>query len=108
MFVIGDNIVAKIFRATDILANGETLSITQPSELRGTLAVDFPAANSVDAGGIVEVIVPKTYSAGEKVINCIGADSRTDGVSIDTSFTISDGFYGTIRFMSNGVDEWRY
>lgn len=93
---------------SNLVANGGDLTVVPMSELQGQVSVNLPLANSVPENTMLPVVITKTYSGGQKVLNRQGSDTVTDGTTTDTSYTIEDGFFGTLYFISNGVDEWRF
>ena len=84
-----------------------TLVAYATNELQDSSTYTLPAASSVKAGGWVEVELPDRYSEYEPTVQRAGSDTITDVDGTDTAVLFDTAASVTVRFISDGVSDWR-
>lgn len=89
-----------------VKSGGGTLEVFEVNELTDSNTYTLPAADSVASGGWVVVELSDKYSAQTPVVQRAGTDTISDSGGSDTSVTF-DGGSIAVRFISDGVSDWR-
>lgn len=78
-------------------------------ELTDSLTYDLPLANTVQPGGWIWVELPDLHQLEEPTVQATGADTITDidGVDPDGEVLFNSETSVRIRFISDGVSDWR-
>lgn len=85
---------------------GGTLETYQINEITDSTSYVLPLASSVDEGGWLIVELTDRYSAQTPTVMRAGSDTISDSSGSDTS-VIFDGGSMSVRFISDGVSDWR-
>lgn len=87
---------------------GGTLTIGYyVNELQDSSTYTLPLASSVDAGESVQVEITDKYSASTPIVTATGADTITDVDGSDTSVLFNSLSSISVRFISDGISDWR-
>lgn len=90
---------------TTLYSGGGTIAVGAVSILTDSLTYTLPAANSVSNGESILIELPSTYSSSTPTVQRTGSDLIRYSAGTDTSFTFDSGAL-SVRFISNGTDEW--
>lgn len=91
--------------AINSIASG-TLIAGVVNELTAAVTYTLPAADSVSANDSLIVELSDKSSALEPVVSRSGSDTITDSAGTDTTVTLDAGSV-SLRFISDGVSDWR-
>lgn len=89
-----------------VKTGGGTLEAFEINEIQDTNTYTLPLAASVESGGWVVVELSDKYSAQTPTVQRAGSDTISDSEGTDTS-VLFDGGSIAVRFISDGVSDWR-
>tara|TARA_R100000541_G_scaffold32545_1_gene41294 strand:- start:1349 stop:2071 length:723 start_codon:yes stop_codon:yes gene_type:complete len=91
-----------------VLAAAETLTALAVNEIQATQSNPLPPANSVSAGTILTVTVTDSNQGIVTTHLVSGSDTTTDSSGNSDGFVINWSDGGSVNFISNGLNNWRY
>ncbi len=92
--------------AVIVQTNAVTLTANAVNELQTSNTFTLPPANSVPGGSSIIVELSDKYNTFIPIVQRGGSDNIAYREGVDTSFIFDSGTL-SVRFISNGVDEWR-
>ncbi len=91
---------------TTPLTGGGNLTAYAINELQDGSTYTLPAADSVVANGWTLVELADEYSASTPTVQRAGSDTITDSGGTDTEVLFNSGSV-SVRFISDGISDWR-
>jgi len=85
----------------------QTLEANAINEITDSLTYTLPAADSVRANDWLVVEITDKYRAQTPMVQCSGTDTISDVGGTDTQVLFNMLRSTIVRFISNGVDDWR-
>jgi hypothetical protein len=90
-----------------VKTGGGTLQRYKSNEIQDTDTYTLPLASTVESGGWVDVEITDVYALFEPTVECAGADSLTSRDFVDTDIIFDTQASARVRFISDGVSDWR-
>jgi hypothetical protein len=91
--------------STTSYSGGGTLALGPVILLTDSLTYTLPSADSVSNGESMLIELPSTYSSSTPTVQRAGTDLIRYSGGTDTSYQYTNGAQ-SVRFISNGTDEW--
>lgn len=90
-----------------VCSGGGTLTAYRINELQSSSTFTLPSVSSIDTDGWVLVELADTYSSLTPTVSGAGSDTIRYSEGYDTSILFDAGIAFSMRFISNGVSQWR-
>ena len=89
-----------------VKTGGGSLEVFEINEIHDGNTYSLPLASSVEDGAWLLVELPELYSSYTPTVQRSGSDDIVYSGGTDTNVLFDSGT-ASVRFVSNGVDEWR-